>query len=771
MMDSRYKLKTGEEVAYFPPIQNTDNPYLTEAAMHADQANQLEGYGYLVDGVGAFTYLGTTAGTAADYEGFGGGSGLDVRGSNLASDLNTAEKDGIKTKLSIVDSSGGTVTKSTDVYTIQETQLPFKTSASAIDDNYIYGGLGDNLIKWNEKTGQEVIHTIAGTDEWRCMFISRITGYLYFSPSDGFNEGMAAADHGLYKYDGTTVTKVVQLGALENIWGIDEDTNGTIFCGVYTGGIVLNNNVYRGISGDNFTMIFDPHITGSSGNLNRHVHDVHVDRSNNYVYACFGDGISTDLNYRSVDGGDTWTVIIQNNPAQQMTAVLAVDGHRIFGSDRLNIGKIYISYDDITSIEVLSTHYQNCFFLKQSDVTGWVYAGFKLDPATTTNFRADLYISKDLGLTWTLYETIVSPSSSSDGYAYASDFKNGAFTFSFLSGYEYQEGRVINEVANGTPTNGVKTVVVSRELTEFDNNKILNILGDVFLTINNAKLQYNFQCDLDVLQGQVLFDKTPSTSIDAPFGNKLILNKQGSIYRKKQSNSFRLIGQFERPLIPSLSILSEYKFENNVNDSVGVNNATPTDITYAAGIVGQTGVFNGTTSKAIIPNTTGQLSFESNPFSVTVLYKPTNIARQFVIDSGGTGGKQEWYIYYRDGFLWFYMESVGDGSYDKIYITSVNSYPINTVMHITATCDGSNTKEGLSLYVDGVLQEVNRLFFGTYTGMVNRGGDIHIGGHSSTTGYKVIGQIDCVRFWNKELTAQESMDISSLELAGTDINP
>ena len=73
---SRYKLKTGQEVDYFPPIQNTDSPYLTEAAMHADQANQLEGYGYLVDGVGAFTYLGTLAGTAADYEAFGGASAV-----------------------------------------------------------------------------------------------------------------------------------------------------------------------------------------------------------------------------------------------------------------------------------------------------------------------------------------------------------------------------------------------------------------------------------------------------------------------------------------------------------------------------------------------------------------------------------------------------------------------------------------------------------------------------------------------------------------------
>ena len=58
-----------------PPIPNTANPYLTEAAMHLDQANQLEGYGYLVDGVGAFTYLGTLAGTAADYRPF-----IDISG-------------------------------------------------------------------------------------------------------------------------------------------------------------------------------------------------------------------------------------------------------------------------------------------------------------------------------------------------------------------------------------------------------------------------------------------------------------------------------------------------------------------------------------------------------------------------------------------------------------------------------------------------------------------------------------------------------------------
>ena len=104
MIISKYPLKVGQEVAYFPPIQNTATPYATEAAMHADQANQLQGYGYLVDGVGAFTYLGTLAETAADYEAFGGG--LDLRASNLAEDLSTAEKDGIRTKIDNITGSG-----------------------------------------------------------------------------------------------------------------------------------------------------------------------------------------------------------------------------------------------------------------------------------------------------------------------------------------------------------------------------------------------------------------------------------------------------------------------------------------------------------------------------------------------------------------------------------------------------------------------------------------------------------------------------------------
>ena len=86
---SKYPLKVMEEVAPFPPIQNTDNPYGSEAAMHADQANQLQGYGYLVTDVGAFIYLGTVAGTAADYKAFSKKYSKDIilRSDNTSSTL------------------------------------------------------------------------------------------------------------------------------------------------------------------------------------------------------------------------------------------------------------------------------------------------------------------------------------------------------------------------------------------------------------------------------------------------------------------------------------------------------------------------------------------------------------------------------------------------------------------------------------------------------------------------------------------------------------
>ena len=71
---------------------------------------------------------------------------------------------------------------------------------------------------------------------------------------------------------------------------------------------------------------------------------------------------------------------------------------------------------------------------------------------------------------------------------------------------------------------------------------------------------------------------------------------------------------------PLENIISEYKFQNNTLDTVGSNDGTPTALTYTAGLVGQTGVFNGSTGKVVLPDASN-LSFPLIPFSFSYLVK------------------------------------------------------------------------------------------------------------------------------------------------------
>ena len=166
MIYSKYPLKVMEEVAPFPPIQNTGNPYDTEAAMHADQANQLEGYGYLVDGLGAFTYLGTVAGTAADYEGFGGGSGLDLRASNLAADLSTAEKDAIRLKIGTAISPAPFLDEVIPDSYLPSTTGMFKLKGAFFTENMTVTTTGGtvNYIAFNNDNDVDVNITTGATE-------------------------------------------------------------------------------------------------------------------------------------------------------------------------------------------------------------------------------------------------------------------------------------------------------------------------------------------------------------------------------------------------------------------------------------------------------------------------------------------------------------------------------------------------------------------------------------------------------------------------------
>lgn len=229
---------------------------------------------------------------------------------------------------------------------------------------------------------------------------------------------------------------------------------------------------------------------------------------------------------------------------------------------------------------------------------------------------------------------------------------------------------------------------------------------------------------------------------------------------------------------PLANIISEYKFEDNTNDTVGSNNGTATGVSYVTDMVSKAGSFGSSSSSYVTISDSDDLSFTDGvtdlPFSTTFLIKFSsfdNTNGLWVINKRDDSAiNSEYQITFKDGFNIFLFKKTSPS--DHIRRSYVFTPTLNQIYHLTATYDGSETHAGIKLYLDGVSVGTSSLS-GTYTGMSNTSSPVEIGkrGWESPSIGSSSYRLDCVRFWNKELTAAEALDIATAELAGTDINP
>jgi len=149
-------------------------------------------------------------------------------------------------------------------------------------------------------------------------------------------------------------------------------------------------------------------------------------------------------------------------------------------------------------------------------------------------------------------------------------------------------------------------------------------------------------------------------------------------------------------------IVSGYKLENNVLDSVGINDGTPTDITYAAGKVGQSAVFNGTTS-IMKANSLDFDFYGTAPLSISCVInllslpaygKTFDIAGVRELNTAGTTDKVV--RVYSDGSVGFY---VYDGA-QRVAKSAVGKIAINTDYVLVGTYDGAK----LGIYIGETLE-------------------------------------------------------------------
>lgn len=211
-----------------------------------------------------------------------------------------------------------------------------------------------------------------------------------------------------------------------------------------------------------------------------------------------------------------------------------------------------------------------------------------------------------------------------------------------------------------------------------------------------------------------------------------------------------------------LGMISRYKFEDNVLDDVGSNDGTDTDLTYAVGGVGKSGVFNGTSTR--VDCGTGLNTIFESDFTMSLLINPDDISGgQALLDTDGTGGVRGFIFRLNDDVV--QMISVSGG----VQTTSSNAIiTASSLQHVLLTWD-SSTPANSKIYIDGV--DETSTVTGSNTGMLGLTHPFRIGVNGRGLDSHYDGLIDEPIVWNRILPQGEITDLATAQLAGTDIDP
>jgi len=216
-------------------------------------------------------------------------------------------------------------------------------------------------------------------------------------------------------------------------------------------------------------------------------------------------------------------------------------------------------------------------------------------------------------------------------------------------------------------------------------------------------------------------------------------------------NSMMVFNQ--KPIIPLDNFISYWKFDGNLNDSVGTNNGAPTSITYPTGLIGQAADFNGTTSKVVVPDA-ANLSFGNGTsdvdFSTITLIKFDSLSNNPRIFTKIKSDASEFE----------YISLLVSGKFNFINYDTDNTkqirtendvvIPLSTWLVITQTYEAST--KTLKTYQNTAINNVN-LNTGAYTSMINTTAPLVIGAESRS-GFtnSLDGQINALSFLNVKLS-------------------
>jgi len=202
-------------------------------------------------------------------------------------------------------------------------------------------------------------------------------------------------------------------------------------------------------------------------------------------------------------------------------------------------------------------------------------------------------------------------------------------------------------------------------------------------------------------------------------------------------------------VIPTENIVSYYKLEGNALDVNGVNNGTPTAITYESGLLGQRAIFNGTTSSIILTN---NASLQLSQGSIVTVINSTNAGGSY----RGIVAKQNAYaLFLTSGVLVVYNWGSASGITVGERSTGMNLN--DGLNHVIALTFNSGVVNGTKIYVDGSLVLTTSIVVSNQTRplVIGAAGDI------GSIIQMINAKIDDSAVFNSILTAGEVSEITS----------
>ena len=197
-----------------------------------------------------------------------------------------------------------------------------------------------------------------------------------------------------------------------------------------------------------------------------------------------------------------------------------------------------------------------------------------------------------------------------------------------------------------------------------------------------------------------------------------------------------------------------YKLDNSAIDETGSYTGTESNIEYRFGRYGQAAVFNGSSSKIVLPNSSLGITDASN-FSFSCWFKTNSSSQdnQALIWTNGSNAGARFGLGINstsqggDTSVYF-----GIGTSSFTYINSgTGAFIANTWVHVVGI---KSSTTGMSLYVDNVLKATNTGATGAASTTAT--GDNRLGGYKTTAESSWFnGSIDQVRMFSSALDSDQ----------------